>query len=1277
MRSRLSAPSSSVPPVSNRFRTLFVALCGVSSASLSTLSAQTQERANPSSLAQPAAESLQPANASGDTSGDTSANTPKPLLDIRSGDRIAFLGSAIARAVFEDGFLPSLLKAALPDRNLHFLNLATPGEALPPKDASNTALEKTLQAAKADVVFAFFGAVEAAAGEQGLGSFRDNLAAFLKRIRQQKPGGNGPLRVVLFGPPARERLLEPFSKEGARTDALLKLYSEAVADVAKEGGVAFFDLYAATERVFATGPQRSALLPKRWGAPQSALSVNGGFLTVEANRLLAPALFEALLAQNAPDLGVPQPPPFAGDTGKSLERLATPQSSENELPFAVSKNRNASLFASETQFPPLLAPVQLDLDARGRLWVLAASEKTNSARLLVLEDSDADGQADRCTVFADELSPDSSFVLYRDGVLVQGAGDLWLLRDPADSGKVTEKRRLLSGLAIPASSAGAAPGGPGVSGSTPGGAASVGSRPSAPRRTLLVDPKGGVLLHDRPHPGVVETGLGATSARGGVYRFEPVTGRLDVVSTQANADWTGSVLDAWGRDLFHVSRGSWTTLWKQAPRGISGALAWQDPMAKELRLQVCVPGEQAGIKVLQFKSDGTSLGVSLGMPVVENLVTARQPGFFPLAQTFAADSAVFFSEGTADRGRIYKIEPPTPPVTADTPPLTGPMQGPGPRIDGAEIPALLENLRSLSDPGILQRTRNELASRAAPEVFAALGAWELGLSKKDPAYEILRLQSLWLRRWFDREALEASGPLLRELLQSPEAQVRAEAVRVVRETRRIDSEAVSLLEPLAKDPSALVRLEVLAAAAAFDPYDAAALGVVHKVLGSPLDPGLERLAKEALQKLEPDPSKMLVPAEAKALKFVLARLSPAELAKAPGVEPVLLAQVDRDGSADAVREAALQALAKLHRSGRATEIALALARLEAAGAQGVPLAQKMGELLLNSPAPELFAAEAALEKLAASSKLPKLRLAAHAAWGQAAADFDGLWKRLEKTPERQVELLAALPLVRDAQARARVRPALERVLQPHSGASEGLSLAALRALPLTGEGFGPGNFELLSGLILKERFVPEAAAAMAQLPEAVLSGEKAVDLGALAPLVSALLRWLEAVPEKERQSPQFAAALQTGRVLAGKLEAQAVAAERKLRAVKSEVCVLRPVFEQGRFEVQWLTARAGQPLEVVFENTDAVPRNVVLVAPGARETVLAEAAKLSLNQSDAEGRVFVPKHQGVLAATKLLAPGERQVLKLNAPDKPGRYEFVCTVPGSPGGLRATLEVLEK
>jgi uncharacterized cupredoxin-like copper-binding protein len=489
-------------------------------------------------------------------------------------------------------------------------------------------------------------------------------------------------------------------------------------------------------------------------------------------------------------------------------------------------------------------------------------------------------------------------------------------------------------------------------------------------------------------------------------------------------------------------------------------------------------------------------------------------------------------------------------------------------------------------------------------------------------------------------------------------------------------DATTLLEPLAKDPEAIVRLEVLAFASTASPYDPAATGLVHKVLGMPLEAGLERLAKETLQKLEPDPARMLVPGEAKALRFVLARLSPAELAKAPAVEPVWMAQVDREGIVEAVRESALQSLAKIHQSGRAVEITQAIGRVESSGAQGVSLAQKMAQLLVQAPRGEIRAAESAIEKLASATKLPKVRAAAYAAWARAVDDPDALWKRLEKTQEKQLELLAALPLVRDAGVRAGIRPALERVLRDQVGA-EALRLAALRALPLTGESFGPRNFDLLALLIKRGDMVPEVAQAVLQLPEKAMGGEKGGELGALAPVVADLGRWLERVPEKERRSPGYAAVLQLGRVLAGKLEAQAAATNRKLREVKAEVCFIRTVFEQARFELQSLPVRAGQPLELVFENADGAARNLVLVAPGVREQVLAEAAKLPPNQPDAEGRFFVPKHPGILAATKLLATGERQVLTIKVPEKPGKYEFVCTAPGSPEGMRGVLEVVER
>jgi azurin len=35
----------------------------------------------------------------------------------------------------------------------------------------------------------------------------------------------------------------------------------------------------------------------------------------------------------------------------------------------------------------------------------------------------------------------------------------------------------------------------------------------------------------------------------------------------------------------------------------------------------------------------------------------------------------------------------------------------------------------------------------------------------------------------------------------------------------------------------------------------------------------------------------------------------------------------------------------------------------------------------------------------------------------------------------------------------------------------------------------------------------------------------------------------------------------------------------------------------------------------------------------------------------------------VLEATKIVEPGQKEVLKMTAPSAPGDYEFVCTYPG--------------
>ncbi|HEX8201866.1 MAG TPA: GDSL-type esterase/lipase family protein, partial [Isosphaeraceae bacterium] len=73
--------------------------------------------------------------------------------------------------------------------------------------------------------------------------------------------------------------------------------------------------------------------------------------------------------------------------------------------MTVAKGLKVNLFASEAEFPELVNPVQMSFDARGRLWVAVwptyphwrPKEEMND-KLLILEDTDGDGQADRRTV---------------------------------------------------------------------------------------------------------------------------------------------------------------------------------------------------------------------------------------------------------------------------------------------------------------------------------------------------------------------------------------------------------------------------------------------------------------------------------------------------------------------------------------------------------------------------------------------------------------------------------------------------------------------------------------------------------------------------------------------------------------------------------------------------------------------------------------------------------------------------------------------------------------
>jgi len=88
-----------------------------------------------------------------------------------------------------------------------------------------------------------------------------------------------------------------------------------------------------------------------------------------------------------------------------------------------------------------------------------------------------------------------------------------------------------------------------------------------------------------------------------------------------------------------------------------------------------------------------------------------------------------------------------------------------------------------------------------------------------------------------------------------------------------------------------------------------------------------------------------------------------------------------------------------------------------------------------------------------------------------------------------------------------------------------------------------------------------------------------------------------------------------------------------------------------------------QPFEIIFENADFMPHNLVLVKPKGREKIGLAAAAMKPDELDAEGRLYVPSSSEILAASKMLQAGQRESLKLTAPSDEGQCEYLCTFPG--------------
>ncbi|MEM1135670.1 MAG: PVC-type heme-binding CxxCH protein [Bacteroidota bacterium] len=477
----------------------------------------------------------------------------------------------------------------------------------------------------------------------------------------------------------------------------------------------------------------------------------------------------------------------------------------------------ATLFASEKEFPELANPVQLSFDNQGRLWVATlpsyphykpGDPKPND-KLLILEDTNADGKADKQTIFAENLHLPTGFEFAPEGVYVSQGTDLKLYTDTNGDDKADKVETVLSGFddhdthhAISA---------------------------------FCADPSGafymseGAFLHSN-----VETAYGPVrGTNGGFFRYNPKRKKLERTAQLTIINPWGVAFDEWGQDFFAQTSNPkvhWMMPGTLKPRyGVASPLSREliEPAHQvrptsgmEFIYSSHFPDEVQGdlligntigflgIKQHQFTDEGTGYTTKHR----QDLLVSDDQNFRPVDMEFAPDGSLYLVDwhnvlighmqhNARDplrdhvHGRIYRITYPSRPLVKPA------------KVAGASIDELLNNLK-LPEYRTRYRTRRELRGRDTEEVYKRLTAWQKQLDPKDAKYEHHLLEAIWVS-WGINKVDKA---LLEKLLSAKDYHVRTAAVRVLRYTGHQIENQVELLANAAADEHGRVRLEAIVAA---------------------------------------------------------------------------------------------------------------------------------------------------------------------------------------------------------------------------------------------------------------------------------------------------------------------------------------------------------------------------------------------------------------------------------------------------------------------------------
>jgi putative heme-binding domain-containing protein len=212
-------------------------------------------------------------------------------LGLIQGERIAFVGNSLAEHFNKYGYFETLLHSRFPKSELVVRNFARPADEVGnrQRSAGYTNLDDPLAAFGADSFFLFFGFNESFAGPESLAKFKTDYEKLLDEYAKAYPRDDtkAPPRFVLVSPTAFEPTGDKFLPDGKKENDNLKLYAEAVAEVAKKRNLAFVDLFEPTLADFTRKPGLN-------------FTTNGTGTNEAGDRLIAETLDRALFGTTNP-----------------------------------------------------------------------------------------------------------------------------------------------------------------------------------------------------------------------------------------------------------------------------------------------------------------------------------------------------------------------------------------------------------------------------------------------------------------------------------------------------------------------------------------------------------------------------------------------------------------------------------------------------------------------------------------------------------------------------------------------------------------------------------------------------------------------------------------------------------------------------------------------------------------------------------------------------------------------------------------------------------------